>query len=167
MTGASNDSLSDNLTNEDIVGFYPREFYPFDNFAAFQVIWKDVLWPTAEHTCQAAHFFDTDPGPVEQIWNATSPAEAFRIANANADREAKDWANKKLDVMYEICRAKLEQHPLVQQRLLETGDRLIVEDSPVDSFWGWGPDRDGRNELGKIWMRLRDELRAGAIFGSR
>jgi predicted NAD-dependent protein-ADP-ribosyltransferase YbiA (DUF1768 family) len=26
---------------------------------------------------------------------------------------------------------------------------------------GWGANRDGRNELGKIWMRLRDRTRAG------
>jgi predicted NAD-dependent protein-ADP-ribosyltransferase YbiA (DUF1768 family) len=39
----------------------------------------------------------------------------------------------------------------------------IVEDSPKDDFWGWGPKRDGRNELGKIWMLLRSQLRSGEI----
>ena len=36
---------------------------------------------------------------------------------------------------------------------------LIVEDSPKDSFWGWGPNRDGKNQLGKLWMKLREELK--------
>lgn len=40
---------------------------------------------------------------------------------------------------------------------LETSGK-IVEDSPKDDYWGWGEKRDGRNELGKIWMRLRDEI---------
>ncbi len=44
-------------------------------------------------------------------------------------------------------------------RALTGSDLDIVEDSPKDDFWGWGPNRDGRNELGKIWMRLRSELR--------
>jgi predicted NAD-dependent protein-ADP-ribosyltransferase YbiA (DUF1768 family) len=41
---------------------------------------------------------------------------------------------------------------------LQTGKKKIVEDSPKDSFWGWGPDRKGRNELGKLWMKLRKEI---------
>ena len=36
---------------------------------------------------------------------------------------------------------------------------MIVEDSPKDSFWGWGPNRDGENQLGKLWMKLREELK--------
>ena len=60
--------------------------------------------------------------------------------------------------MEEIVRAKCEQNPYVKQKLLETLDEEIIEDSPKDAFWGWGENRDGRNELGKIWMRLRNEL---------
>lgn len=60
--------------------------------------------------------------------------------------------------MEDICRHKLDQHPYIQEKLRQTADWILVEDSPKDSFWGWGPDRTGRNELGKIWMRLRDEL---------
>lgn len=29
-----------------------------------------------------------------------------------------------------------------------------------DSFWGWGPNRDGRNMLGRLWMELRAEIGA-------
>lgn len=60
--------------------------------------------------------------------------------------------------MKDIVREKLHQHPYIQKKLRETGDRELIEVSPVDSFWGWGPDRNGRNELGKIWMELREEL---------
>ena len=147
----------------EIVGFYPREFYPFDNFSAFQVVWKDRLWPTSEHAYQAAHFLDTAPELVEQIRSAASPEQAFKIANANSHREPGDWAEKKVSIMEEICREKLRQHPYIQEKLLQTGELAIVEDSPVDSFWGWGPNRDGCNELGKIWMRLREELKQGLI----
>ena len=43
--------------------------------------------------------------------------------------------------MESICRAKLEQHPYVQKKLLQTGNYIIMEDSPTDSFWGCGYDR--------------------------
>lgn len=61
--------------------------------------------------------------------------------------------------MEDICRHKLEQHPYVRQKLLLSGDLEIIEDSTKDAFWGWGLERDDRNELGKIWMKLREELR--------
>ncbi len=60
--------------------------------------------------------------------------------------------------MEEIVRHKLRQNPYVMRKLLQTGKRKIVEDSPKDAFWGWGEKRDGRNELGKIWMKLREEV---------
>lgn len=41
---------------------------------------------------------------------------------------------------------------------LATGDRELIEDSWRDDFWGWGPNRDGKNMLGKLWMEVRAEL---------
>ena len=60
--------------------------------------------------------------------------------------------------MEELIRNKMEQNPYVRQKLLQTKNYDIVEDSPKDSFWGIGEDRRGRNELGKLWMKLREEL---------
>jgi hypothetical protein len=40
------------------------------------------------------------------------------------------------------------------------GDRELIEDSWRDDFWGWGPHRNGKNMLGKLWMEIRSELRA-------
>lgn len=61
--------------------------------------------------------------------------------------------------MEELLRLKLEQNPYVKRKLLQTKDYEICEDSPKDSFWGIGPNRNGQNQLGKIWMKLRDELK--------
>ena len=61
--------------------------------------------------------------------------------------------------MEKLLRAKIEQNPYVLKKLLETKDYMIVEDSPKDNFWGWGENRDGENNLGKLWMKLRDEYR--------
>ena len=61
--------------------------------------------------------------------------------------------------MEDILRHKLEQNLYVKEKLLDTGDLEIIEDSPKDAFWGWGSDRNGENQLGRIWMKLRDELR--------
>jgi N-glycosidase YbiA len=150
-------------TSGDIIGFYPREFYPFDNFASFQVDYAGRRWPTSEHAYQASHFFDTDPELVEAIAEARSAHDAYKLAKANGDKAPENWDDIKVDVMYGICKEKMLQNPYVLVKLLASGDLDIVEDSTKDAFWGWGPNRDGRNELGKIWMKLRDQLRSGDI----
>ena len=145
-------------TTGKAVGFYEREFYCFSNFSSFQVKWKGRLWPTSVHAYQAAHFFKTAPKLAEKIYKVKSAHEAYKLAKVNTDKASKDWEEKKVAIMEEIVGQKLKQNPYVMHKLMQTGKRKIVEDSPKDNFWGWGPKRDGRNELGKIWMKLRKEI---------
>ncbi len=141
-----------------IIGFYEREFYCFSNFSSFSVRWKGRLWQTSEHAYQASHFFKTAPTLVEKIFKAKSAHEAYKIAKVNADKAPKDWEEKKVKIMEDIVRHKLTQNPYVMHKLLQTGKRKIIEDSSKDDCWGWGEKRNGRNELGKIWMKLRGEV---------
>lgn len=60
--------------------------------------------------------------------------------------------------MKEILLAKAIQHEEVRNALMETGNSEIVKEEPRDSYWGTGPDGKGRNELGKLWMEIRNEL---------
>jgi hypothetical protein len=149
-------------TKGRVVGFYEREFFCFSNFSSFAVRWKGRLWMTSEHAYQAARFLKTSPKTADKIHRALSADETKRIAAANKDKEQLDWADVKVGVMEDILRHKLKQNPYVLHKLLQTGKRRIIEDSPKDSFWGWGPDHTGRNELGKLWMKLRAELQAGS-----
>ena len=137
--------------------FYAGPNYMFSNFSSFVVEWRGVLWYTSEHAYQAAKF--TDPDLVSLIQNARSAHDAKRIARFHEDKMRADWDEIKISVMEEIIRQKLRQHPFIQKKLIETGDNQMVEDSPTDSFWGRGPDWNGQNNLGKIWMRLREELK--------
>lgn len=145
--------------SEEPVLFYERRFYCFSNFSSFSVeVWGHT-WPTSEHAYQAAKFGDR-PGITKKIRNARSAHDAKIIARAyNQSMIHPGWRMEKLQVMEEICRAKLRQHQFIQECLSETGDREIIEDSPKDSFWGWGPDQKGSNHLGRIWMKLRAEMK--------
>ncbi len=145
------------------VGFYEREFYPLSNFSSFQVIWRGRLWPTSEHGYQASKFMGVHEELVEKVLLARSAHEAFKVARSHAECVRSDWAEVKVDEMADLLRHKLGQHAYVRSKLEETGDWLLVEDSPKDSFWGIGPDGQGQNQLGTIWMKLREELRSGQI----
>ena len=144
-------------TKGKIVGFYEREFYCFSNFSSFQVKWKRKLWPTSEHAYQVSRFMGLKPKVVEQIFKARSADAAYKIAQKYKGADFDDYRERDLKNMESILRCKLKQNPYAMRKLAQTGKRYIVEDSPKDAFWGWGVNRQGRNELGKIWMKLRNE----------
>lgn len=118
-------------TNE--LRFYENEYYMLSNFVAFSVQWDNKIWMTSEHAYQAAKF--RDPAIQAAIQTSQSPYDAKRIAHENKIKIRHDWQDVKLSVMKEIIRAKLEQHPHIREKLLESENRRIVENSPVDSFW--------------------------------
>lgn len=141
---------------EDVIGFYPREFYPLDNFSSFKVEYKGYLYSSAEEAFQSSLFIKDYPEISNEIKKSHSAHEAQKIMHKNKD---KIKLNQKeiLYLMEDILRNKVKQNPYVLKKLLETKDYYIVEDSPKDNYWGWGLDRNGENNLGKIWMKLRDE----------
>lgn len=139
--------------------FYGGEFgYSFSNFASFAVTWRGRFAMTSEHHYQAPKFIDEEI--VNEIYAANSAHEALKLARKH-EAEGKlrpDWNDElKLSIMYEIITCKHDQHPYIQKQLKESIGRELIEDSPKDSFWGRGPDWNGLNWLGKLWMKLQSE----------
>ena len=70
-----------------------------------------------------------------------------------------DWEEVKNKIMYEVCYAKFTQNPELKEKLLLTGDEELIEGNTWhDTYWGVC-NRRGKNKLGKILMRVREELR--------
>jgi ribA/ribD-fused uncharacterized protein len=143
--------------SSDCAFFYTYEWDCFDNFSAYAVEWNGRVWPTAEHAYQSAKF--EAEHMIERIFNARSAHDAKKIANAPqyAHLIRADWQEVKLGVMEEILRAKFAQHEYVRKKLRDSRGRLLVEDSQRDAYWGRGPNWNGENWLGRLWMKLRDE----------
>lgn len=123
---------------EEVIGFYPREYYCLDNFSSFKVEYDGYLYSSLEEAYQTLGFIDSAPDIAEEIKKSHSAHEAQKIAYLNIDKINPNWDNIKVSVMEELLRCKIEQNPYVLKKLLETDDYMIVEDSPKDSFWGWG-----------------------------
>ena len=143
---------------DEVIGFYPREFYPLDNFSSFKVEKDGYLYASLEEAFQSSLFLPNFPEISDKIKNSHSAHEAQKIMFENVDKVLYD-NDEQVTIMEELLRLKLDQNPYVLKKLLQTEDYLIVEDSPKDSFWGWGPNRDGKNMLGKLWMKLREEYK--------
>jgi len=149
------------LDNERQVLFYEQDFYVLSNFSAFRLQWAWLTFDTSEAAYHFEKFID-HPALQGEIINAPSAHEAFKIAELNKASVRPDWPNVKIVIMRDILRAKADQHEYVRRKLLATGERTLIENSWRDDFWGWGPNRDGKNMLGKLWMEVRAELRANA-----
>lgn len=149
------------------VFFYEQDFYVLSNFSAFQVSWAGIDFPTSEHAYHWEKFAnETELSEGNEIaWRITeakSAHEAFKLAERNKAHRRSDWDDVKVGIMRDILRAKADQHEYVRRKLIDTGDRVLVEDSWRDDVWGWGPNKDGQNLLGKLWMEIRAEL-TGAV----
>lgn len=150
------------LDNDLQVFFYEQDFYVLSNFSAFCIRWGGAAHFTAEHAYHWARFdLPEGRGVLLQdcVQRASSAHEAFKFAQDNKSKQRDDWDEVKVAKMREILVAKVEQHEYVRRKLLQTGDRELIEDSWRDGFWGWGENRDGRNMLGRLWMQVRHELR--------
>lgn len=160
--GALTDERIDSLRGLDTAGrvrFYEHDFYVLSNFSAFTLVWKGIRFDTSEAAYHWEKFDGCDQEVQDMILEAPSAHAAFKIAESQRIVRRADWDEIKVDVMHRILRSKAEQHEYVRRKLLATGDRELVEDSWRDDFWGWGPNRDGKNMLGRLWMQVRSELR--------
>lgn len=132
----------------------------FSNFSPHCIEIEGSFWSTVEHYYQAQKFVGTeDEGLITLIRNAKTPTEAAALGRDRTHKLRPDWEEVKLQVMWQGVLAKFLKHTDIQVILLDTGEELIVEDSPTDYYWGCGQDQTGQNQLGKILMTVRQEIR--------
>lgn len=142
-----------------IIHFYSvtAPFGEFSNFARYPIRLKGRIWPTTEHYFQAQKFAGK---PHElTILKAPTPMKAAEMGRSRKVRIDPSWEKKKDQVMLEALRAKFTQHGDLRELLLSTGDAILVEHTENDDYWGDGGDGSGKNRLGKLLMKVREELR--------
>lgn len=114
-------------------------------------------WDWSEAPYQAAK--TSVQSEIDEIWSAKKANDTRLLGQKVTMRP--DWDQVKRQVMKEVVTAKFLQHPELLKQLMETGDEELIEDSPVDWYWGCGADGTGQNMLGKVLMEIRTELRDG------
>lgn len=143
---------------QPVINFYStaEEYGCFSNFSRHSIFLKGKRWPTSEHYFQAQKF--AGEPDEEEVRRAKRPMDA---ANMGRDRKRplrRDWESVKEQVMLDALRAKFTQHDDLKEILLGTGSAKLVEHTANDSYWGDGGDGSGKNRLGHLLMRLREEL---------
>jgi ribA/ribD-fused uncharacterized protein len=130
-----------------------------------------ITYRSAEHWMMAAKarlFNDADI--LKKILSAKSPAEAKKLGRMVNGFDNEQWQKESYSIVLKGNLHKFAQHPELKEFILNTGDRVLVEASPVDPVWGIGLAEDnedsqhpekwkGTNLLGFALMEVRDELR--------
>lgn len=134
------------------------------NFYAAPIEFEGAEYPTIEHAFQAAKTPDFDQR--RNIRNAKTPSEAKRKGRYLKRRA--DWFDVSLTIMESLVRQKFTRYPELGEKLLGTGEAELIEGNNWnDRFYGavWDTHElvwKGENHLGKILMKVRDELRQSA-----
>ena len=131
---------------------FRREYYFLSNFFERAVTYDGLAYDNNEDAFQAAKVF----GEARNQFKHLKPGDAKRLGFKVALRP--DWETEKDRIMYEICLAKFRQNPDLAERLIATGNAELIEGNTWnDKYWGVCYGK-GQNKLGKILMRIREEL---------
>jgi ribA/ribD-fused uncharacterized protein len=150
-----------NLDNSNTIGFYRATgTYGFlSNLYKKSLTFEGVEFKTAEHAYQYGKF--EDPETQEWAMKAPKPHLLAILAHGLFSWDiVKNWSNIKVNRMLEVLRVKFSD-PELREKLLETGKCRLIEQSKSDPFWGIGKKLNGKNMLGKLLMKVRDEIKGG------
>lgn len=128
-------------------------------------------YPSAEHFMMAEKarlFGDTEK--LSEILATPDADRAKALGRKVAGFDPVVWQAAAYDIVVAGNLAKFSQNPPLQEFLLNTGSKVLVEASPVDAIWGIGLHRDdpradqpeqwpGQNLLGFALMEVRARLR--------
>ncbi len=131
----------------------------------------DLCYATAEHFMMAekARLFG-DLESMDGILKAKSPALAKKMGRTVKGFDERVWLEARWKIVVQGNLLKFGQHSDLNDFLLKTGERILVEASPADAIWGIGlgadhPDVEnprkwrGLNLLGFALMQVRHQLR--------
>lgn len=136
-----------------------------------------VGYATAEHWMMAAkaRLFG-DPEAERRALTAGHPAEAKKAGRQVRGFDEETWVRERFELVVEGNVHKFSADDGLRAYLLATGERVLVEASPMDRLWGIGlaaddeaahdPERwRGPNLLGFALMETRERLRRGVVRG--
>lgn len=141
---------------------FTGKYFFLSNFYNSYLVYEGDVYCSTEAAFQAAKTLDkTEKLRIAKL----SPSDAKKAGRRLKLR--KDWEGIKDIVMYEVCRAKFTMNDSLhlREKLLATGDEELVEGNTWhDNYWGDCQCEkckhiEGRNQLGKILMKIREELK--------
>lgn len=142
----------------NVIKFYNSNapYYEFTNFYMASFTVNGITYPSSEHYFQA-HKFTPRSREFYHVLSQASPRAAFDAARSMNHLKLPTWVSIKDDIMRQALYHKFTQNPHLAALLRNTGTAHLIEDSPIDPYWGIGTG-NGLNMLGKLLMELRKSI---------
>lgn len=143
-----------------IIQKFQGKYFFLSNFFLCPILYKGKAYPSAEYLFQALKTKNKDAREVIRL--APTPARAKRLGRHVKLRP--DWEKIKDDVMFQVLIFKFAQNHDLQSLLKKTAGYDLEEGNMWhDQYWGSCRckkhiDVQGRNQLGKALMKLRNQL---------
>lgn len=139
----------------DHISSFTGDYRFLSNFYPSVVSLDGIEYQSVEHAYQAAKTLDKEERKPFHKHPLPTAAEAKKLGRKLTLRS--DWEGVKLSVMEGLLVQKFA-HPDLKEKLLETGEDLLVEGNYWgDVYWGVDKKKGGQNHLGKLLMKIRDK----------
>ena len=137
-----------------VIDSFKGKYFFLSNFFEAPVIYDGITYLNNEAAFQAQKTLNKKQRLKFAMLNSSQAKKMGRSVSLRPD-----WEDIKIDIMYNICKAKFTQNETLKTNLLKTGDATLIEGNTWgDKIWGQ-VNGVGENNLGKILMRIREELK--------
>lgn len=129
------------------------------NFYSVKIKYEGIKYPSSENAYQAAKTNDTS---IRKIFKNVSASESKYLGNKL--KIVENWDDIKKDVMYEILKIKFNNKEMKKLLLATENLKLKEGNAWHDNYWGdcvcdGCKHIKGKNILGKLLMKIREELK--------
>lgn len=142
-----------------MINQFRGNYYFLSNMYICDIEYKSQIYKSVEH---AYVYHKHDSIELKKLALTNIEPTKLKIESKKYNKNIyKNWNNIKLDVMYDLLKIKFSQSPFTEL-LIATKDENIVEGNVWnDTYWGVDINQQpniGENHLGRIIMRVRDEI---------
>ena len=146
------------------INSFSNEYQFLSNFYNAEVVHEGITYRNSEAAFQAAK---TKDFRLRRELSELNPSQA-KLKGRHINLRP-DWEEVKDNIMYEIVKDKFTRNPNLKKLLLRTNSDILIEGNWWhDNYWGdchceKCQNKEGKNTLGLILMRVRDEIRTEAF----
>lgn len=143
-----------------MINSFSNQYEFMSNFYNAPVTYDGLTYRNNEAAFQAQKILDINE---RKRFCSFSPSKA-KLDGRNC-KLREDWEDIKDQIMYDVVKAKFTQNKELGKQLLNTQSEILIEGNWWhDNYWGdcyceKCKNKKGQNNLGKILMKVREELR--------
>ena len=160
-------------SNEEVFAFF-GELNPLSNFHSCKFNLEGESFNSSEQYIQWTKAkYGGDKIAMDHILNCEDAADCKEVSRDITNLDRKGWVESAESLCFKGIQAKFLQNDHLMERLLDTGEKTLVEAS-YDETWGTGQHLGSRDclpkskwksigILGRILMRIRSEAQTASV----